>query len=104
MSCWHCTCLLAFIWIIPVTAKSVETVPQQGIALSYPCLGCHPSKGNVISAVPDIYSMNEQQFVQAMSVFQAGTRSATVMGRIAKGYTQADFVSMARFFAHQSGD
>lgn len=73
-----------------------------GEMLSRACAGCHGTNGNTNGpATPGIAGIAKEYFVDAMKGYQAGTRPATVMGRIAKGYTEEELHSMAAFFAAQ---
>lgn len=92
---------LILIGLAPVMAQPIASMPKQAAALSYPCLGCHSSVRVDTHAIPLINGMNKHQFVRIMTAFQTGTKPATVMGRIAKAYTQTDFIKMAWFFARQ---
>ena len=45
--------------------------------------------------------MSEAYFIDTMLAFQGGDRRATIMDRIAKGYTEAQIEAMAGYFASQ---
>jgi sulfide dehydrogenase cytochrome subunit len=91
-------------------ALMLASLALSGTALATPggemlgntCAGCHGTKGNTNGpATPGLAGINKEYFVDAMKGYQAGTRPATVMGRIAKGYTEEEIKAMADYFAGQ---
>lgn len=64
------------------------------------CSGCHGTDGTSLGPVtPSIGGADKEYFVTVMKDYASGRRPSTVMGRIAKGYTEADFQAMATYFA-----
>lgn len=51
------------------------------------CSGCHDAQQLANPAVPPLRGRPVAEIVEAMDAFRAGTREATVMTRIAKGFT-----------------
>ena len=45
--------------------------------------------------------MSEEYFTETMQAFKDGSRKATVMDRIAKGYSDTDIKAMGDYFASQ---
>ena len=79
-----------------VTAAPTATM------LADTCAGCHGTDGvSTGPATPSLAGMSEIYMVDSMNAFKSGERSSTVMGRIAKGYTEEEFKSMATVFAKQ---
>ena len=69
-------------------------------ALSIPCAGCHGFDGaSVGPASPSLAGLPKEFFVEAMVAYQNGERPATVMDRIAKGYSLEEIEKMAEFFS-----
>jgi sulfide dehydrogenase cytochrome subunit len=63
------------------------------------CVACHgPGGSSYGPAIPTIGGMSEDSFLYAMEMYQTGERKGTIMNRIAKGYTEADFQVMASYF------
>ena len=50
---------------------------------------------------PVLAGRNEEDIVAALDAFRAGTRPATVMDRIAKGFTPDESVAIAAWWAGQ---
>jgi sulfide dehydrogenase cytochrome subunit len=70
--------------------------------ISYACAGCHGTNGGSAGlAMPSLASQSKTAIVDAMKKFKSGERPSTVMGRLAKGYADADFEAMGNFFSRQ---
>jgi cytochrome c553 len=80
-------CLLAF--IAPAAAQSAAAP-----AGASSCSGCHDAK-IASPAVPPLKGRPAAEIVTAMEAFRNGGREATVMGRIAKGYTDDETRAIA---------
>ncbi len=91
--------LLAVIGWLSVTPLHAQSIPSP--TLSHNCAGCHGTLGYSAEPMPIIAGLSEAYFEQVMRQFKAGERPATIMGRIAKGYTDSDIDEMAAFFASQ---
>ena len=64
------------------------------------CAGCHGTDGSSVGpASPTIAGMSAEYFTDTMAAFKSGERPSTVMGRIAKGYSDEEIELMAGFFA-----
>lgn len=87
--------------ILTMSAISFAAPPSPAM-LSNACAGCHGTNG--ASAGPSMPSLNGQSkisIVESMKGFKSGERPSTVMGRLAKGYSDADFEAMGDFFSKQ---
>jgi sulfide dehydrogenase cytochrome subunit len=70
--------------------------------ISFACAGCHGTNGGSAGpSMPSLASQSKTAIVDAMKKFKSGERPSTVMGRLAKGYTDADFEAMGTFFSAQ---
>jgi sulfide dehydrogenase cytochrome subunit len=66
------------------------------------CAGCHGTNGNSVGpASPSISAMDPIVFVDTMIAFTNGDTYSTIMGRIAKGYTEEEFERMAEYLHKQ---
>lgn len=71
-------------------------------ALSLPCNGCHGTDGvSVGISIPSIAGQDAEFMSRAMREYKDGTRSATIMNRIAKGYKEYELRKIARFFSRK---
>lgn len=82
---------------------ALEASGSDGVMLGNTCAGCHGTNGSSYGpATPSIAGMSKETLVDAMKAYKEGTRSGTIMGRIAEGYAEADFEAMGDFFAKQT--
>lgn len=65
------------------------------------CTGCHAVSRSVDTAVPGIAGRKPADLAAAMRDFKSGTRPATVMGRIAKGFSDPEIEAIAVWFGAQ---
>jgi sulfide dehydrogenase cytochrome subunit len=65
------------------------------------CSGCHAVSKSAEAAVPSLDGRPIADIVRAMQEFRAGTRPATVMGRIAKGFNDQEIDAIAVWFGAQ---
>jgi cytochrome c553 len=63
------------------------------------CSGCHPRAGG--TAVPPVHGRAPDEIVAAMQAFRAGERPATVMDRIAKGFSDDEVRAIAAWLGAQ---
>lgn len=83
-------------------SASAFAAPPSAAMLSNACAGCHGTHGGSAGpTMPSLASQSKEAIVDAMKKFKSGERPSTIMGRIAKGYSDADFVAMGDFFAKQ---
>ena len=91
--------LAAAIGLASIAAAGVAAAePPAGAAA---CSGCHPASTRVTSPVPRLAGLDRAAIVRAMEDFRTGTRAATVMDRIAKGFTDAEIQAIAAWYATQ---
>lgn len=68
-------------------------------ALAAPCAGCHGTDGTSIGlAMPTIAGLPKEYFTEAMVGYKTDMKPSTVMGRIAKGYSDKQMEQLAAYF------
>ena len=68
--------------------------------LANTCAGCHGSDGASNGpAIPTISGLSKDYFVDTMKGYASGDIPATVMDRIAKGYSEKEITQLADYFA-----
>lgn len=72
-----------------------------GSLLAASCAACHNTQGRSLQGTPVLAGLTRDQFVSALTEFQAGTRKSTVMHRHAKGYTAQEIELLADYFTAQ---
>jgi len=93
-------------WALATSVLAVSAVaqaaPPSAAMLSNACAGCHGTHGGSAGpSMPSLAGQSKEAIVDAMKKFKSGARPATVMGRLAKGFSDADFVAMGEFFSKQ---
>jgi len=64
------------------------------------CFGCHGTDGRSNGpAIPTIAGLSNDYFVETMAGYASGEIPSTIMGRIAKGYSEEEIAAMATFFS-----
>ena len=65
------------------------------------CSGCHALHEAASPAMPGIYGRDANETAGAMIAFRDGSRPATVMNRIAKGFSDDELRAIATWLATQ---
>lgn len=65
------------------------------------CSGCHPATRWVDTTVPRLTGRNPADIISAMQSFKSGKLPATVMDRIAKGFSDEEIKAIAAWYAAQ---
>lgn len=74
-----------------------------GQMLADTCAGCHGTDGlSSGPASPTIAGMDDEYFVELMQGFRDDSIYSTIMGRIARGYSDEEIEAMGEFFEEQS--
>ncbi|MCR0982771.1 c-type cytochrome [Roseomonas populi] len=81
--------------ILLSTAAAAQ--PVSGVAES--CVACHGPRGAGSGSVPPLAGRDASELAAAMAAFRANERPATIMNRIARGYTEAETAAVAAYFA-----
>lgn len=67
--------------------------------LSNTCAGCHGTNGaSVGPSMPTLAGQPAAYIEDSMKKFKSGERPSSIMGRLAKAYSDDDFKAMAEFF------
>ena len=70
-------------------------------SLAATCANCHGTDGRTVpgSAIPSLVGMPKNYMVLQMKAFKEGTRPATVMHQLSKGFTDEQVDRIADYFA-----
>jgi cytochrome subunit of sulfide dehydrogenase len=98
MSATRLTIAVAF--VVASTASALAASPEPPAGASS-CSGCHAARANVDTAVPRLAGRPAADIVAQMQAFKTGQKPSTVMGRIAKGFTDAEVEAIAAWYAQQ---
>jgi cytochrome c553 len=84
-----------------VAVSSVQA-QENGRNLAAGCAICHGTAGKAVTqSVIPLAGLPRDHIASQMRAFRDGTRPATVMHQIAKGYNDAQIDAMAAWFAAQ---
>jgi len=83
-------------------AQDAATLRVRSLAAT--CANCHGSEGRAVSgaAVPGLAGMPADYLAAQMQAFRSGTRPATVMHQIARGYSETQVAQLAAYFSKQA--
>jgi sulfide dehydrogenase cytochrome subunit len=82
---WLATCLA-------VAGPAQAASPPPGAAS---CSGCHARHEDASSAIPGIFGRDPAEMLAALKSFKEGSKPATVMNRIAKGFSDDELQAIA---------
>lgn len=93
---------LAAAALLALAGAGSHAAPPTPAMLSNACAGCHGTFGGSAGpSMPSLAGQSKEAIVEAMKKFKSGERFSTIMGRIAKGYSDADFAAMGDYFSKQ---
>lgn len=79
----------------PVVAKEVF-----GKAIAFSCSGCHGTDGKPVRpGIPKLKSQSAKDMEEKLLDFKYDKKTSSIMGRIAKGYTDSELQSVAKYFS-----
>jgi len=96
--------MLARAWLIVLLLAAGAARAQQppnGLALSLNCSTCHGLDGKGVTTVTPLKGMSAQAIAASLKQFKAGERPATIMTRIAKGFSEEEIQAIAQYLASQ---
>ena len=80
--------------VVPALAQNAD--PR---LLAWSCAGCHGPDGHSPSMIPSLYGRTAAAIGETLRAYRADRMPSTVMGRIAKGYSDAEIDSVAQAIA-----
>jgi cytochrome c553 len=63
------------------------------------CFNCHGTDGKATAAIPALAGREKADLIEALQTYKDGTREATIMHQLAKGYTDDELVALGVFFS-----
>ncbi|MBI3575030.1 MAG: c-type cytochrome [Gammaproteobacteria bacterium] len=76
----------------PITAAAAANMGNN-------CFACHGPEGKSPGSIPSLNGQSADVIVKTMSDFKSGARPSTVMGRHAKGYSDAEIAAIANYIS-----
>lgn len=89
----------------PAPSFAAANLSPKGVqSMASACAMCHGTNGKPVagSAVAGLAGRPANEIVEAMAQFKAGTKPATIMHQIARGYSDAEVAALAQFFSRQA--
>jgi cytochrome c553 len=95
---------LALSLLCAVTSANAQTQspdPLQVRSWAAGCANCHGTDGRAEPGMISLAGSNKDDLVKKMQDYKTGRVQATVMHQLAKGYSDAQIVAIAGYFAAQ---
>ena len=94
--------LLALAAPLAALAQSPEALQARSLAAT--CANCHGTDGRAVagSGMAGLAGQPRDYLLQQLRAFRDGSRPATVMHQIAKGYSEPQLQQLAAYFAAQA--
>lgn len=87
---------------LTVSAAAGAAEQPSAAMLANACAGCHGTHGGSAGpTMPSIAGQSKTAIVDAMKKFKSGERPSSIMGRLAKGYTDQQIEALGEFFSKQ---
>jgi cytochrome subunit of sulfide dehydrogenase len=96
--------ILTAVTILASSPASAQDAQQLNIrALAATCANCHGTNGVAVqgSAVVTLAGVPKDYIIAQMKAFKDGSRPATIMHQLSKGYSEAQIEQIAAYFAAQ---
>lgn len=84
-------CLGLALLALPAKAAPVNVMADA-------CSGCHGTDGQSLGAMPAFNTKSIDELKKTMRDYRSGAREATVMDRIAKGYSEAQLDAIIDYY------
>jgi cytochrome c553 len=88
-------------FVLALTGSASAAGPADAPPGALSCSGCHANDRQVDTTVPRLIGRDANAIVAAMQAFRAGPGAATVMDRIAKGFSDDEIKAIAAWYAAQ---
>lgn len=80
-------------------APALLAAQNQGEALAFQCLICHGPQGQGGGEIPPLRAKSAATLMAALQGFKSGERKATIMDRIAKGFSDEELRLITDYLA-----
>ena len=86
---------------LAVPAQTADRLYVESLAAT--CANCHGTQGRTVagSPLPPLAGMPRDHLATQLKAFKAGSRPATIMHQLAKGYSDAQIEQLATYFSAQ---
>lgn len=80
---------------------SAQEAPAPGAVLAVSCFTCHGAAGQSPGAIPSLDGLDGPTIAARMREFSSGAVEATIMDRIAKGFTDQQIDTIVQYLVSQ---
>jgi len=88
------------LWLATAHAETSRDADPQALMAAQTCAGCHGTEGYIEgSAYVPLAGMSRERFINAMQSFADGSRPSTLMGPLARAFTDEEIAAMADYFS-----
>ena len=94
---------ISLLALVPAPSRAADAQQLYLKGLAATCANCHGTNGKVPkdASVAGLAGLKADYIVEQMQAFRSGTRAATIMHQIAKGYNDEQIKQLADYFAGQ---
>ena len=82
-------------------AQNGAPTAAETVVLAGPCVTCHGPDGAGAGGIPAIKGRPAPVLLDKLTAFKQGSEPSTIMGRLAKGYSDEQLERLARHFGAQ---
>ncbi len=83
--------------LMAASANASELLAKPELLASN-CFNCHGYNGASAGVIDELDSLPTRRLVKKLNDFKSGAKPSTIMGRIAKGYNDAEIEALAKYF------
>ena len=96
--------VLAFAALTASLQAGAQTEATAVRSMAATCANCHGTDGHALpgAPVPGLAGRPREELLQQMLAFRNGSRPATIMQQIAKGFSEPQLQQLANYFAAQA--
>ncbi len=96
------TTLASVLFCQSITRAADDVKITRASLLTQPCFACHGANGTSTGLpIPSLMGLSAESLSASLLAFKKGERPATLMTRIAKGYSDEDLKLIANYIATQ---
>lgn len=83
----------------PPPAPSRPLTASDAAVLAGNCFACHGPDGHSPGTIPSLNTLGKKRIISDLTDFRSGEAPSTVMGRQAKGYSDAEIEAIAEYIS-----
>lgn len=95
--------VITFLALVSPLAPSAVSADPAGRLMAESCTLCHGAGGHGPGAIPSLAGKHSDEMMKVLLAFRDGSRPATVMDRLARGYSLAQLQAITDELAARGG-